>query len=138
VTITDDGHNTYKWSNEAGVEWKFEATEDENVFAVSSDNPYAVYGFDHSETTRDDRGQILTITGPFGEVYTRVGSEEIDKTYSVDFESTFYYSDIEAIRDLYVDMNGDASMEWKITALIPGSIDPAVETVFSIKLVDQT
>lgn len=65
VWITEIGPNVYKWSNHAGVEWTFEATTDDDVYVVSEDNVYASYGFDESITTRDDRGQILTITGPF-------------------------------------------------------------------------
>jgi hypothetical protein len=65
VWITEIGPGVYEWSNHAGVSWTFEETDEDDVFAVNEDNTYAKYGFDTSLTTRDDRGQILTITGPF-------------------------------------------------------------------------
>jgi hypothetical protein len=114
VTITKIGHGTYEWLNEAGVTWIM-YDEGEGNYRVDPENTYASYGFEKQTATFDDRGQIISITGPFGESYDRVSGVS---TYSVDFEGTFYYSDIEAIRELFT---GDEKLNMKISAIIPGS-----------------
>ncbi len=72
VTISKKDENTYLWTNKKGVSWTLTKIAGSGDLSVGDDCPYKKeHGYEKAVVSRDSRGFVTSISGPFGEAYVR-------------------------------------------------------------------
>jgi hypothetical protein len=68
----------FTWTNKAGVAWTLTQKKlSPAQFDVSADCPFYSHGYTVATAKLDENGEVLALTGPWGEIYDKMGAPAI-------------------------------------------------------------
>lgn len=71
VEITKVDDNQFLWTNQAGASWTLTQASSPGVFDVGTSCPYYGSGYTKATVTTNSSGDVVSISGPFNEPYTK-------------------------------------------------------------------